>query len=73
MNKPNTAIEMDEVPDEQGIAYSPDRYMLSPGRDKHAYRPSNYLKLDKQNNFEGWLLLQTDPEGREFKVEAGDC
>lgn len=38
-------------------------------RDIQEYRPSQFLRLEKNQNFEGWLLLQSDLEGREFRVK----
>lgn len=65
--------EFNDIPDEDTIAYSPDKYVLGNIKDIQIYKPSVFMKVEKSQSYEGWLLLQADSKGIEFKVDLNDC
>jgi hypothetical protein len=60
----------DDIPDEQGITYSPMKYIMDTrgGLELYGNKPSAFVRVEKSQNYEGWLLVLTNTHPQEFKV-----
>jgi hypothetical protein len=60
----------EDIPDEQGIGYSPMKYVMGVKAilEPKNYPPSSFVKVEKSQYHEGWLLLLTCTSPPEYKV-----